>query len=145
MHTLAIAASAAASAHSDREAIGWGLLIAGILAIAFKAGRTLFGRSGGSRGTPVVECQGGHSAGAWAAGIFLLALACGYGYDRASTHPAAHAATPAPQPTRTVIVNHTITQVIHDAPALSGTDWVLIVLIVAIAAVGVVSLARRFF
>ncbi len=145
MHALAIAASTAAAARSDREAIGWGLLIAGVLAIAIKARRSIRGTSGGgSWGPSVVHCEGGHSGWAWALGVLIVALVLGYGYDRANPHPAAHAAAPAPAPTKTVIVNHTITKIIHEAPSLSGTDIVLIVLIVCIAGVGVVSLVRRF-
>jgi hypothetical protein len=88
--------------------------------------------------------RSGRRAAALVIGGILL---FGWAYDKA--HPAVQAAvsagqpapasSPSPSPSPSVIT-HTVIQRVNAHPLLSGTDWVLIALICAIALVGSISL-----
>jgi len=87
--------------------------------------------------------RSGRRAAALVIGGILL---FGWAYDKA--HPAVQAAVSAGQPAPSSspspsVITHTVIQRVNAHPLLSGTDWVLIALICAIALVGSISLLAR--
>jgi hypothetical protein len=95
------------------------------------------------RGEVCRHNNGGGAALAAAAAVAIILAETGVKPSGSTSHPAA-AARPAPAPVHTVVRTVTRTVTMH-AHLLSGTDIVLIVLVVAIAAVilGCARMARH--